>query len=203
MSYTLHAGTNWKNIKVGVKITSAAHAAGGVELSIPSRIMIRESVSYDIIDGINKYNQGVAAKPHRYTFAVTVPANTDTSRLLKALLSDEEPFDFDLIDVDPTINFTGPVTTTSGPGDFRFLGERLIDCYLTDKEITVEIGAVPYVVFNGIALGYDPKIYISSSKTVDWISAQASGLFYGDSVPSNMTLLRTEMIKDSWKTPGA
>jgi hypothetical protein len=199
--YILNAGTNWKNMKVGVKIfTSKGAGIGGIELQIPSRIMIRESVTYDIIDGINAYNQGVVAKPHRYTFAVTVPTNVDTVRLLRQLLSDEEPFIFELIDIDPKADTVGAVTDNNNTGDFRLLGERLVDCYLTDKEITVETSALPYAVFNGIALRYNPKVFIASTHTLSWLT-DVSKTLYGNSNIADMNTQAISSILDDWTAP--
>jgi hypothetical protein len=193
--YTLNASKNWKNIRLGCKIV---YSEGSLQLSIPARMSIKTQNSYDIIDGIEAYNQGVVGKAPRYTFAVSVPSNTDSSRLLQHLSDNQEPFDFYIVEIEPNVREGQITAAKTQKTDFRFLGECLKDCYLNGYELSVESQTLPIIAFDGIALRHDKQVWNVNTDIIDWISATSDGIMWGTGKLTDIVALKAISILDNW-----
>lgn len=196
MSYNLSAGTNWKNVRLATHIFSKI---GELDLQLPSRVVISERHDFDIIDGIEEYNRGVISKAPRYTFSLSIPSNVDSTRLMSDLMSQEEPFELELVQIQPE-KLIGNTVTTTTKGDFRIFGEKLIDCYLNSEELTVETQQLPYKVYAGIALRKDKAIFNKTGTKIDWLSRLKTtvGILYGTGKLDDLALILGAML-DTYK----
>ena len=121
-------------------------------LSELHRIQVVNRISINVVqdlqpyDGLDQWNQGYIEKPPRYSFTIAVPVTSPTTRLLRSLLVTGIPFNLKVYDPQEYNN----VDKT----EFQLLAEHLQQCRLTSKEVSIVVGDLPMVVFNGLALEY-------------------------------------------------
>jgi len=119
--------------------------------------------------------------------------------LMSDLMSQEEPFELELVQIQPE-KLIGNTVTTTTKGDFRIFGEKLIDCYLNSEELTVETQQLPYKVYAGIALRKDKAIFNKTGTTIDWLSRLKTtvGILYGTGKLDDLALILGAML-DTYK----
>ena len=115
-------------------------------IKVPNRISTNVIQDLEPYDGLDQWNQGYIERPPRYSFTLAVPATSPTARLLRSLLVTGIPFNLKIYDP----NEFNDATKT----EFQLLAETLQYCRLTSKEVSIVVGDMPMIVFNGLALEY-------------------------------------------------
>ena len=154
---------NWDKVKLAVNIyyprpssdVTAAITQATVLVGTPcplvNRVSIKTSFKFEPYHGLTEWNQGVIEKPPEFTFTVAFPATSNIVRLMRALHAGGIPFNLEVKDtqVYGKDGLGDPV-----PKEFALITEALMECRCTSKEVSITVGNIPMVVFQGMALRY-------------------------------------------------
>lgn len=111
---------------------------------LANRISTRIRYNYKPIHGLNRWNDSVAHLPPTYDFTIAFPAVSKSTRLLNVFLSAGLPFTFEVADY-------------NNSGEYALLGEKFLECRVTERRVNIVVDDVPSVVFSGMALRHDPE----------------------------------------------
>lgn len=120
------------------------------DMIMPNRASFTSTEPYDILHGFgkNEFNGGYISKPSAYSFSISVPANSESDQLLRAIFSTRQSFDMYFHD---SANSKGQLADMNAI-QFQLIEEGLVKCHINDMSTDYRIGAVPMTNFNGIAL---------------------------------------------------
>lgn len=172
---TFPSDHNWDKARIATRIvyTNPSDNTEKIHTCVMvNRVSFKATFNYEPYHGLSEWNQGVIEKPPEFTFTIAIPATSDTTRLLRALHVSGLPFNMDIRDA------------TAGNSEFALITEVLVECRITSKEVNINVGELPMVVFNGMALRYtysDPASGSSNIKN-NALTQDAGELFGGGQI---------------------
>jgi len=134
---------DWINTHIGVDI-DFKDDIGPVNhrLVMPNNCNVTTSRGFNINEGFSdgEYNAGYTALPVRYSWTLTIPTNTASARLMRALLITKQDFSMSLRKQGET---------------YELQDEGLGHCRVTNVSSGYTIGTLPALNVSGIALQYN------------------------------------------------
>lgn len=187
---------DWVNAKAAVKITLTEDEGIFTTVQMSNRFSSNVTQNWDRIHGFSdgEYNSGAVRKVPEITFSLTVPANSSSSRFLRAVHVSKKSAIIEVAD---------NLADASG---FTIVNEIYYGCRVTSIDTTYEMAEVPRITYAGIALSYSFSDVDSDGNVGDLITYKASedgdtveySKPFGDGLTELNSSIKTDLFDDVW-----